>query len=65
MRFLVRLLLSRAEKGARPVVRLAADPLDGATGRYFERFREATPSAAARDDAHARQLWDVAEKATG
>jgi NAD(P)-dependent dehydrogenase (short-subunit alcohol dehydrogenase family) len=64
-RFLVKLLLARAEKGARPVVRLAADAeLDGVTGRYFDRFRETTPSAAARNDGNAKQLWEVAERAT-
>ena len=66
MRFLVRLLLPPAEKGARPVVRLAAEAdLEGVTGRYFERFREAAPSAAARNDGIAKQLWEIAEKATG
>ena len=66
LRFGVRLLLPRAEKGARPVVRVAADAeLGGVTGRYFEKFREATPSAAARDDGTARLLWEIAEKATG
>ena len=45
-------LLPPPEKGAGPVVRLAVDPaLDGVTGRYFLRWKEAEPSPAARDDA--------------
>ena len=64
-RFLIGVLLPPAEKGARPVVRLASAPeLDGVTGRYFDKLREAAPTAAARNDADARRLWEVAEKAT-
>jgi NAD(P)-dependent dehydrogenase (short-subunit alcohol dehydrogenase family) len=38
-------LLPPPERGAAPVVRLAADPaLEGVTGRYFRRFEEAAPS---------------------
>jgi len=58
-------VLPSAEVGARPVVRLASDPgLDGMTGRYFNKSREAEPSRAARDDAAAARLWEIAEKAT-
>jgi retinol dehydrogenase 12 len=65
-RLLIRILLPRAEKGAEPVVRLASDPaLEGVTGRYFDRFREATPSEAARNDADARRLWEISERAVG
>ncbi len=53
-------------RGAAPVVRLASDPaLDGLTGRYFKRYREAVPSAAGSDDADAARLWQVAAQATG
>ncbi|HTY41816.1 MAG TPA: SDR family NAD(P)-dependent oxidoreductase [Thermoanaerobaculia bacterium] len=53
-------------RGAAPVARLASDPaLEGVTGRYFKRFREAEPSAAARDDATAARLWSVAASQTG
>ena len=55
-----------AARGARPVARLASDPaLEGVTGRYFKRSRETEPSEAARDDAAAARLWDVAARATG
>ena len=55
-----------AARGAKPVARLAWDPaLEGMTGRYFKRFRETAPSEAARDDAAAARLWDVAARATG
>ena len=57
-------LLPPPEKGAGPVVRLAIDPvLDGVTGKYFNRYREAKPSAAGRDDAAAARLWDLVARA--
>ncbi len=63
-RKLLDLVLPPIEKGAGPVVRLAADPaLEGVTGRYFVRYREAEPSAAARDDAAAARLWEIASRA--
>ena len=59
------LALPSAEKGAQPVVRLAAAPeLDGVTGRYFNKFRESTPAPRATNDADAARLWTVAESAT-
>jgi NAD(P)-dependent dehydrogenase (short-subunit alcohol dehydrogenase family) len=65
LRGILMLVLPSAEKGARPVVRLAAAPeLDGVTGRYFDRFREAAPTSAATNDADAARLWEIAEKAT-
>jgi NAD(P)-dependent dehydrogenase (short-subunit alcohol dehydrogenase family) len=55
-----------AEKGARTSVYLASSPeVDGVTGRYFVRSKEAKPSRAARDDAAARRLWDVSEQMVG
>lgn len=64
-RALVGFLLPSPKQGARPVVRLAAAPeLEGWTGRYFDKMREATPSAAARSDDDAGRLWEIAEKAT-
>lgn len=59
------LLLPSPARGARPVVRLAAaGEITGVTGRYFDRQKEATPSAASRDDAAAERLWRIAEEAT-
>jgi len=64
-RWILAIVLPPAERGARPVVRLAADPdLDGVTGRYFDRFREVEPAPRARNDADASRLWEIAEKAT-
>jgi retinol dehydrogenase-12 len=64
-RWILALVLPSAEKGARPVVRLAAAPeLSGVTGRYFDRFREVEPAPAARNDADAARLWEIAENAT-
>lgn len=58
-------VLPSASKGARPIVRLVVAPeLDGVTGRYFDRLREATPARAALSDADAARLWDIAEQAT-
>ena len=65
-RWVIAAVLPSAEQGARPVVRLASAPeLDGVTGRYFNKFQEASPAAAARSDEDAGRLWEVAEKATG
>jgi retinol dehydrogenase-12 len=59
------LVLPPPGKGARPVVRLASSPdLDGVTGRYFNKLREADPAPAATNDADAARLWEIAEKAT-
>jgi len=59
------LVLPPPGKGARPVVRLASSPdLDGVTGRYFNKLREADPAPAAANDADAARLWEIAEKAT-
>jgi NAD(P)-dependent dehydrogenase (short-subunit alcohol dehydrogenase family) len=64
-RWVLALALPSAKKGAQPVVRLAAAPeLDGVTGRYFDKLREAIPAPAAANDADAARLWEIAEKAT-
>jgi NAD(P)-dependent dehydrogenase (short-subunit alcohol dehydrogenase family) len=65
-RWLLAAVLPSAKTGARPLVRLAADPaLAGVTGRYFDKLREARPSAAACDDRAAARLWEIAEEAVG
>ena len=65
VRWLLRLVLAPADKGAAPVVRLAvATDVAGTTGVYFNRWKEATPAPQAQDDAAAARLWDLAEHAT-
>ncbi len=64
-RLLLKVILPSARKGARPVIRLAAAPeLEGVTGRYFDRMREVAPAPAAQNDADAKRLWEIAERAT-
>lgn len=54
------------EKGARTSIHLASAPeLEDVTGRYFAKCREETPSAAARDGAAARRLWEESERLVG
>ncbi|HTO89328.1 MAG TPA: SDR family NAD(P)-dependent oxidoreductase [Thermoanaerobaculia bacterium] len=66
LRYILMAILPSPAKGAAPVTRLASDPaLDGVTGRYFKRFREAAPSTAASSDADAARLWQVAEEQIG
>ena len=63
--WILNLVLPSAAKGAAPVVRLACAPdLANVTGRYFNRFREAAPSPAARNDADAARLWELAQTQT-
>lgn len=66
LRGLIKIVLPSPKRGARPVVRLASDPaLAGVSGRYYDRFAEKAPSRAARDDAAAVRLWEVASSAVG
>lgn len=59
----LRLRLGTPEQGAAPVVRLAVAPeMEGVSGRYFDRWKEIEPAPAARSDADARRLWDLAER---
>jgi retinol dehydrogenase 12 len=37
----------------------------GQTGGYYVKRQRREPSAAARDDATARTLWEISEKLTG
>ncbi len=54
-----------AEQGAKTSIHLASSPtVEGVSGRYFVKCREARPNAAARDDAAARRLWDISEALT-
>jgi NAD(P)-dependent dehydrogenase (short-subunit alcohol dehydrogenase family) len=48
------------ERGAETVVYLACSPeVEGVSGRYFARCREARVSPLAEDDGAARRLWEV------
>jgi retinol dehydrogenase-12 len=54
------------ERGADTIVYLASSPdVAGETGGYYVKRQRREPSAAARDDATARRLWDISEKLTG
>ena len=51
--------MSSPDVGGKAVMNLVADPSrDDVTGRYFHVRREKTPSAQARDEALARELWE-------
>ena len=57
--FAKRLFALSPEAGAETIVYLAAAPeVADVTGGYFAKCRPATPTAAARDDAAARRLWE-------
>jgi retinol dehydrogenase-14 len=54
------------ERGAEPIVYLAASPeVAGVSGRYFDRCSEARSSAASYDDAAARRLWEESVRLVG
>jgi retinol dehydrogenase 12 len=54
------------ERGADTIVYLASSPdVAGETGGYYVKRQRREPSAAARDDATARELWDISAKMTG
>ena len=55
-----------ARKSAESVVRLAVDPdVDGVTGRYFDRMKEARSVRASYDEDLAARLWAVSAQMTG
>ena len=54
------------ERGADTIVYLASSPdVAGETGGYYVKRQLREPSAAARDDAAARKLWEISERMTG
>ena len=58
--------MASPERGADTVVYLASSPdVADQTGGYYVKRQRREPSAAARDDTAARELWQVSEKMTG
>ncbi len=63
---LARPFLLSPQRGANTIVYLATSAeVAGATGGYYVKRQRREPSAAARDDATARQLWQLSEELTG
>jgi NAD(P)-dependent dehydrogenase (short-subunit alcohol dehydrogenase family) len=63
---LARRFFTSPEKGADPIVYLASSPeVEGVTGGYFAKHKVVQPSAAARDDAAAKKLWEASEALAG
>jgi hypothetical protein len=59
---LVRTFAISAEQGADTIIHLASSPeVESVTGQYFVKRKIAQPSAAARDDASAKRLWEASE----
>ena len=55
-------ILSEAD-GARTSIYVATAPeLEGVTGRYFDKMREATPGKASTDEEAARRLWELSQQ---
>jgi NAD(P)-dependent dehydrogenase (short-subunit alcohol dehydrogenase family) len=63
---IARPFMASPERGADTIVYLATSPdLADQTGGYYVKRQRREPSAAARDDATARKLWELSEKLTG
>ncbi len=59
----IRPFILTAEQGARTSVYLASSPdVEGVSGGYYVKNRPRQPSAAARNAAAARRLWEVSEE---
>jgi NAD(P)-dependent dehydrogenase (short-subunit alcohol dehydrogenase family) len=63
---LKRLFFISSAQGAETIIYLASDPgVAGRTGGYWAKRALVEPSAAARDAAAARRLWDISAKLAG
>ncbi len=63
---IARPFMASPERGADTIVYLASSPdVVGQTGGYYVKRQRCEPSAAARDDAVARELWELSEEMTG
>jgi NAD(P)-dependent dehydrogenase (short-subunit alcohol dehydrogenase family) len=58
--------MSTVEEGVEATMQVAASPeLDGVTGRYFDRLREAQAHPQAYDEKARRRLWRLSEELVG
>ncbi|MGI9175314.1 MAG: SDR family oxidoreductase [Rhodothermales bacterium] len=63
---LFRPFMTRPKTSAEALARLAVAPeLEGVTGRYFKKKKEAASSPRSHDQALAEKLWQVSEEMTG
>jgi NAD(P)-dependent dehydrogenase (short-subunit alcohol dehydrogenase family) len=66
LRNLLRRQILTPDQGAETSVYLASSPeVEGVTGRYYHRCREASSSPASRDRAAAEMLWGISEELVG
>jgi retinol dehydrogenase 14 len=64
-RLLVRFFFISPEKGAQTSIYLASSPeVEGVSGKYFIKKREAKSSPASYDEAAAKRLWRISEELT-
>ncbi len=64
--WLIKAFTLSPEKGAETSIYLATSPeVEGISGRYFDKKREARISAIAQNDEAARRLWDESARLTG
>ena len=62
---LVGLFMKTPKRGAKTSIYLASNPeIDGATGLYYKRRKEAKSSKISNDDTIAKKLWDISVKLT-
>lgn len=62
---LIKLVTMSPERGARTSIYLASSPeVEGVTGKYFARRKEAKSSESSRNKEVARQLWELSEELT-
>jgi NAD(P)-dependent dehydrogenase (short-subunit alcohol dehydrogenase family) len=62
----IRPFMLTPERGADTIVYLASSPdVAGQPGGYYVKRQRREPSAAARDDDTARQLWEISQEMTG
>jgi NAD(P)-dependent dehydrogenase (short-subunit alcohol dehydrogenase family) len=60
---IARVVILSETDGARTSIYVATDPeLEGVTGRYFDKMKEAKPSKATGNEEAARRLWEVSQQ---